>query len=143
MRRDRQYGIGMLILKRLAVWLLETLCETLLLGLFLTVFFGFDQHAFGKDLLIYASGVVFLFFTTGYLLTTAILRAVWRSQRLWLYPIISTVLFFIHSQIFFVDSGGSTPSEKLWIRAAGACIVFACTFAGPFALQMWLPTSNK
>jgi len=133
----------MLILKRLAVWLLETSCETLLLGLFLTVFLGFDQHAFGKALLFYAGAVAFMAYTTGYLLTTVIVRAVWRSQRLWLYPIVSTVPFFIHSQIFFVASGGSTPSERLWIRAAGACIVFACTFAGTFALQKWVPTRSK
>jgi hypothetical protein len=133
----------MLILKRLAVWLLETTCETLLMGLFMTVFFGFDRHAFGMALLFYASAVALMSYTTGYLLTTAILRAVWKSQRLWLYPIVSTVPFFIHSQIFFVDSGGSTPSEKLAIRAAGACIVFACTLAGTFALQKWALTSSK
>ena len=36
----------MLILKRLAVWLVETSSEVLLLGVVLTVLLGHDQHAF-------------------------------------------------------------------------------------------------
>jgi hypothetical protein len=39
----------MLILKRLAVWLPETLLEVLLLGLALIGLVGYDQHAFGKS----------------------------------------------------------------------------------------------
>jgi hypothetical protein len=69
----------MLILKRLAVWLIETSLEVLLLGLVLTLLLGHDQHAFLKDVLIYSSGIVLLFFTTGYLLTTTVARAVWRA----------------------------------------------------------------
>ena len=55
----------MLIIKRLAVWLLEMLLEALLLGLLLISLFGYDPHAFTKDLFIYATAIVTMFFSTG------------------------------------------------------------------------------
>jgi hypothetical protein len=129
----------MLMPKRMVVWLLETSCEALLLSLFLIVLYGYDQHAFGRALLAFANGVALLFFTTGYLLTTAIVRAVWRSQRLWLYPVIATVVFLIHFEILNVGIGGAfEPPERLRIRLAGACVLFACTFAGGWILRKWV-----
>jgi hypothetical protein len=81
------------ILKRLAVWLLETSCEALLLSLFLIVLRDSDQRASAKDFLVLAGSIAFMFFTTGYLLTTAVARVFWRSERLWLYRAIATLLF--------------------------------------------------
>jgi hypothetical protein len=46
-----------LIVKRLAIWLLETLFQAVLLGLALMGLFGYDQHAFGKGLGLYVSGI--------------------------------------------------------------------------------------
>src|SRR4051794_2478669 len=97
----------MLVLRRLAVWFIETSSEVLLLGLVLTVLLGHDQHAFFKDLSTYASGIVLLFFTTGYLLSTIVVRAAWRGRTLWSYPSIATVLFFIHFEIMNVGMGGA------------------------------------
>lgn len=131
----------MLILKRLAVWFVETCAEVFLLGLVLTVLLGHDQHAFFKDLSIYSSGIVLMFFTTGYLLSTIVVRAVWRGQTLWSYPAIATVLFFIHFEIMNVGLGGAfEPSARLPILTAGACITFACTFVGGFVLREWAPS---
>jgi hypothetical protein len=103
----------MLILKRLAVWFVETSLEALLLGLALIGLFGYDQHAFGRSIGLYVSGIVLLSFTTGYLLTTAVARGTWRGQKWWSYSAIAVALFLVHSQIFFVVSGGSTRPEKL------------------------------
>jgi hypothetical protein len=126
----------MLILKRLAAWFIETSSEVFLLGLVLTVLAGYDQHAFLKDLSIYSSGIVLLSFTTGYLLSTVIARIFWRGRTLWSYPVIATVLFFIHFEIMNTGLGGAfEPSTRLRVRATGACIVFACTLAGTFALR--------
>jgi hypothetical protein len=136
----------MLILKRLSVWFVETCFEVLLLGLVLTVLLGHDQHDFFKDLSFYSSGIILLFFTTGYLLSTIVVRAIWKGRTLWSYPAIATVLFFIHFEIMNVGLGGAfEPSDRLRIRAAGACIVFACTLAGTFVLGRWraeLPTAR-
>jgi hypothetical protein len=128
----------MLILKRLAVWFVETGLEALLFGLVLTGFFGYDQHAFGKGLEIYVSGILLVSFTTGYLFTTAVARGAWRGQRSWGYSVIATSLFFVHSEIFFVLSGGSTRTEQFKMQLAGCCIVFASTFAGSLALRKWV-----
>jgi len=133
----------MLILKRLAVWLAETSLEVLLLGLALITLFGHDQHAFGRSLVAYASGLVLVSFTTGYLLTTAVARGFWRGQMWWSYSAIAVALFLVHSEIFFVLSGGSTRPEQFLMQMAGAFIVFACTLAGTFALRKWAPTHSK
>ncbi len=127
----------MLIVKRMAIWVLETSSAALLLGLALICLFGYDRGAFGKSLGLYVSGIVLLSVTTGYALTTGIARATWKGHRLWSYSALATVLFLIHSQIFFVISGGSTRSARLSIQAAGAFIVFACTLVGSFILQIW------
>lgn len=134
----------MLILKRLVVWLLETSCEVLLLSLFLIFYHGSDQHASAKDVLVLAASTAFMFFTTGYLLTTALFRAFWRSQRLWFYSAIATTLFLFHFEILNVVAGGVFESpERLWIRVAGACIVLACTLAGSYALRKWATLSLR
>src|SRR3954452_5495606 len=117
----------MLILKRLVVWFVETSSEAVLLGLALIGFFGYDQHAFGRSFGLYVSGILLVTFTTGYLLTTAIARGAWIARQWWSYSAVAVALFLVHSQIFFVLSGGSTRAEKLSMQIAGACIVFACT----------------
>jgi len=131
------------VLKRMVVWFFETLFEAVLLALALIGLFGYDQHALGRSFGIYLSGVLLLSLTTGYLLTTAVARAAWRVRNWWTYPALAVTLFLIHSEIFFVISGGSTRSEKLTMQIAGACVVFACTLVGTFAVRKWAlrPTS--
>jgi len=134
----------MLVLRRLAVWFVETSSEVLLLGLVLTVLLGHDEHAFFKDFARYSSGIVLLFFTTGYLLSTIVVRSVWRGRTLWSYPAIATFLFFIHFEIMNVALGGAfEPPDRIRIVVAGACIAFACTLAGTLALRTWVQADNK
>lgn len=64
------------MMKRIVVWFIETVSEILLLGLVLTILLGHDPHAFLKDLSVYSSGVVLLFFTTGFLISTIVVRAI-------------------------------------------------------------------
>ena len=127
------------LIKRLAIWLLETSLEVVLLALALMVLFGHNPHAVGRSLVGYAAGKVLLSFTTGYLLTTVVARGAWRGQKWWSYSAIAVVLFLVHSQIFFVISGGSTRSERLLIQMAGSCVVFVCTLLGTLALSRWTP----
>jgi hypothetical protein len=134
----------MLILKRLAVWLLETSFEVFLLSLFLTVFLGFDQHALFREILVFAGGIVLVFTTTGYLLTTAIFRACWKSQKVWSYPAIASVLFLVHFEILDLGIRGVfEPSDRPAIRVAGVCIALTCTVAGSFVLRRWVRASSK
>ena len=130
--------------KRLFVWFIETALEVLLLGVVLAVLLGHDHNAFIKDAMIYSSGITLLFFTTGYLLSTIVVRALWKGQILWLYPVAATVLFFIHFEIMNVGVGGAfQPSDRFRVRVAGAFIVLACTFAGTAALGRWAPAQDQ
>jgi len=134
----------MLILKRLTVWFIEMTLEVSLLGVFLAILLGYDQSAFIKDVLVYSSGIILLFFTTGYFLSTIVVRAIWRGRALWPYPAIATTLFFIHFEIMNTGVGGAfEPRDRLRIRVVGAGIVFACTFLGTLALRRWTSARSK
>lgn len=137
MRRNRRKGTRMRALKRLVVWTLETLSVAVLVGVFLYVVLGspFRQSDFGRDLSFAIAGTAVVFMVgSGYLLSTALFGLVWRSQRLWLYPAIAAALFVAHVQFFATGWGVST---KVPVQAGGACIVFACTYAGGYFLRKW------
>jgi hypothetical protein len=139
---NKQQGLIMLILKRLlkrlAIWAAEIISQAVLIGLLLIGLFGYDQHAFGKDLLGYAGLILIMFFLTGYLATTAIARAVWRWRRPWLYSVIASALFLIHFEVLSISVGGAyPPRDRVRIRMAGACIAFLSTLAGTAVLQRW------
>ena len=126
------------LLKRLTIWAAEIISQAVLVGLLLIGLFGYEQHAFGKDLLGFAGLILIMFFMTGYLATTAIARAVWWGRRPWLYSVIATALFLIHFEVLNISVGGAyEPRDRVRIRIAGACIAFLSTLAGTAVLQRW------
>jgi hypothetical protein len=126
------------LLKRLTIWAAEMVSQAVLIGLLLIGLFGYDQHAFGKDLLGYIGLILIMFFMTGYLATTAIARAVWRGGMPWLYSVIATALFLIHFEVLNISVGGVyVPRDRVRIRIAGACIAFLSALAGTAVLQRW------
>lgn len=128
----------MLFLKRMAIWLLETTCEAILLGLFLLLSYGPGRRGFAGDFWFVMTGIAFFSFTTGYLLTTAIARVVWAGgRRLWLYSALAASLFMVHLQILFLVAGGWTSAERIRLRLTGLCIVLACTYCASYILQRW------
>jgi hypothetical protein len=128
----------MLILKRLTIWAAEIISQAMMLGLLLIGLHGYDQHAFGKSLLTYATWVLVMFFTTGYLATTAIVRAIRKWSKLWLYSAIATAVFVIHFEVLNVGVGGAfEPRDRLRILVTGACIAFLTTIFGTGLLQRW------
>jgi hypothetical protein len=132
--------------KRITVWSLETQCQALLLSVLCIILSsrsGPRDDGIVRDLVFEFNLVSVLFFSTGYLFTTAILAVFWRGQRLWLYPIIAAALFSIHLQILFFALGDVTPSEKLPVRLAGPYIVFVCTLVGGCCLRRWIRAGNK
>lgn len=129
----------MALLKRLTVWLLEILCQALLLMMFLTFLGGLGedsgQRNLADDLVIaFVATVVVFMVGSGYLVTTAICRVAWKSQNLWAYSAAAAVLFVVHEQFLF--TGLSVPSVlNVQIQVAGACIAFICTFVGGWFLR--------
>jgi hypothetical protein len=95
--------------KRITVWCLETACEALLVSVLLIALsppYGPNPLSLIKDLAAGFFGALGFFFTTGYLLTTAIADAFWRRKRIWVYPLIVSMLFSVHFQILFLAAGG-------------------------------------
>jgi hypothetical protein len=134
---------AIVILRRFAIWLLETSCEALLTGLLLLAVAWVEFHRtapgntrFIHDLLALSAAVAFMFFMTGYLLTTVIFRAVWNGMRLWSYSVVSAALFLIHFEILNRGVGGAFDlPERTLIRVAGPCIAFTCTLGGSWLLS--------
>src|SRR5215475_11969277 len=129
----------MLILKRPAVWLIETVAEAVLLSLFMNAWWGYSDPV-KRGFLSQLFGWAWIIFTvfmlgSGYLITTVILRVAWTSQRLWAYSAASAVLVLAHLQIFFFVASGWTNYERLPVQVASICVVFACTFIGGWILQ--------
>jgi hypothetical protein len=128
----------MRILKRLAVWLLEMVLQAVLLGLVLIGLYGHDRFSFARGLLIYADSIFVFFFLTGYLLTTAIARAVWKSRTLWLYSIVAAILFVLHFALLNVGLGGAfAPHDRKIVVIAGPVVAFLTTLAGTIAVRRW------
>jgi hypothetical protein len=139
-----------LIFKRLAVWLLEALAATLLFGVLFGALSSPDLDTFisllpGVWALAFGVGVIL--FLHGYYLTTALAGVVWRSQKLWLYPVTAATLFVIHTHIVFFrlkpDLSSSGRAAELPFLVGGACIVFACALAGNWLLRKWSQTSSN
>ena len=126
------------------VWFVETLLEALLLGVVLVCLLGDDQHAYVKDLTVSFVWIITMFFSTGYLFTTGIVRAVWRGGSVWLYPVAVLMLFFLHFEVLNHSAGGIFDAPKRTvIRIAGGCIVLACTLAGTLSLRRWTAASTE
>jgi hypothetical protein len=127
------------ILKRLAVWFLEMALQAVMLGLFLIASSGYDEHAFGKDLLFFFNIIPLLLCTAGFLLCTGIILAAWISLASWSYPTIAAALFLIHFEVLNIGVGGAfEPPDRLRIRVAGVCLAFGCTFVGGWLLREWV-----
>ena len=92
-----------------------------------------------------AFAVAVVLFLTGYYVTRAFFGVVWRSQKPLLYPAIAMALFGAHLHFAIARSKSDlTPfarATELPFLAGGACIVFACAFAGNWL--RWTQAVNK
>ena len=97
-----------------------------------------------KDVIAGFVWVSMMFFSTGYVFTTGLARAIWQPGKAWLYPTVATVLFFIHFEILNHAAGGIfTPAMRAGVQFVGAFIAFSCTLAGTFALGKWKTGDRK
>jgi len=136
--------VSIQILKRLAVWVGEISLEASVIGLLLIGLLGYDRNAFGRGWLTYTAATAYMFFATGYLITTVISRVAWRGRSLWPYSVVATALFLIHFEVLNVGVEGAFDiRSRLRIRLVGACIAFAFTLAGSLVLRKWVPPHTK
>jgi hypothetical protein len=139
-------GVRMSTIKRAVVLLVELAAEALLLGCLLGALvsnqIGFRYGAIGSVL-----AVPVVLFLHGYYLTRAFFGVIWRSQTLWAYPALAAALFVAHMHFAFVrlkpDLSPMGRATELPFLAGGACVVFACAFAGNRLLRRWTQAANK
>lgn len=134
-----------LILKRLAVLMVEVLAEALLLGGLLGALLFPDFSRLLSGVWALALAVAIVLFLHGYYLTRALAALVGTRQRTLLYPAIATVLFVAHMHFAVARSKADltlfAQATELPFLACGACIVFACAIGGNWLLRKWVPVS--
>jgi hypothetical protein len=132
----------MLTVKRIAIFLIELLVEAFLLGGLLGIMVS---HQIGQlnGMIGSIIAVPVILALHGYYILR-ILAVIARTSRLtWLYPSIATSVFIAH--VWFVllrskaDLSPIAQSMSAPFLIGGACIVFACAFAGTIALRKWAP----
>lgn len=133
-----------MIVKRLAVWLLEALAATLLLGGLFGALSSPDLTNFLSILpgvWALAAGIAAVLFLHGYYLTTAVAGVFFRGRKLWVYPLIAATLFVIHTHIVFFrlkpDLSSSGRATEVPFLFGGACLIFACAIGGNLILRKW------
>ena len=127
----------MSIQRRLTAWALEIFCEALgtVVILMAVVTAPTDyRHLVHEFQLSQFAGITFavlaMFGMTGYVVTTGLVAAWWRTLGYWFYPAMSALLYVIHSQFFFWSSGGLNWRERWLISSFGACLAFSCAWIG-------------
>lgn len=133
----------MTTLRRLAVWLIETCCQAVLMMLLVMILSGrSEQRTIVEDLSLAFFGTVIVFMIgSGYLLTTAVSRVFLSRNNPWVYPPFAAVLFVAHEQFLF--SGWKLPDgSHVQTQMFGACIAFICTLIGGLLLRRWTLSSD-
>ena len=140
------YDRAIFVLKRLAIWLLESVLVDLGLGVLLLLMavledpHGHLEMPAYRAILAFAAAVLMVgMLATGYLATSAIARVLVPIKRWWLYPIVLAGLFSVHLEILFIAMGGTgwTRSEQAVVRMGGACTVFFVAMGGNALLRRW------
>jgi hypothetical protein len=129
----------MLMLKRLGVWLFETIFVAVFVSLFLYIWWGalprFSDNQIVENVFGYTALVTLYFMIlSGYLVTTCLAAIFVRRHVMWWYPAIVAALFVAHLQLM---PAGWTQLERLPISAVGASISLMVTFAGNLLLGKW------
>jgi hypothetical protein len=144
-----------LILKRLAVWLFESLPEAFLLGGLLLALSLLGDGTLSLSNFVHllpgawalAFGVASILFLHGYYLTTGLFGAVWRSGKVWVYPAIAATLFNIHTHIVFVrlkpDISAQGRATEVPFLVGGTCMVLGCRFVGGCLLRHWTRVNGE
>jgi len=125
------------IAKRLLIWVMEVAGEALLLSFVLLGFSGLDREfGIAREILAFVAAIGLMFFSTGYLLTTAIAR-VYMAPRL-LFSGVAVGLFEIHFLILSYAVGGALQkTQRIAVQFSGGIVVFLWTLFGTWLLRRW------
>jgi hypothetical protein len=136
----------MFAIKRTMVLLVELAAETLLFGCVLGALAS-NQIGFRYGFVGSVIAVPVLLYLHGYYLTRVFFGVIWRSQTRWAYPALAAALFVAHMSFAFFGLRSDTNPVPWAIEvpfiAGGACVVFACAFAGNWLLRRWTQAADK
>jgi hypothetical protein len=125
--------------KRLAVWAVELIAQSVLLivPLFLIVRPS-GSTTIGGGLAL-SLAILLYFCLTGYVLTTAISRFCWDKQQIWSYPAFNALLFWVHFEIYYHLFGGEilTRHYRALLVGCGMGITFLISMLGSSVLKHW------
>ncbi len=136
----------MLIVKRVALFLLELLIEALLLGGLMGVLIsrhtGLQNGVIGSIL-----SVPIILALHGYYISRVLCVVARIPATRWFYPVFACFAFIGHAWYAFWQMRSSlspfAESVKTPFLIGGACIVFVLALVGTIALRRWAPTSNR
>ncbi len=131
-----EFGM-LLMLRRMTVWFIETLCAAVLLAAFLIVWYGPSGIGIMREVFGTVVMIIFVSGRTGYVATTLICRLLWKWQIALWYSAAAAVLCIVHGLYFFISIGTADDPDHIFILMAGACAVFVCTLAGSYVLLRW------
>jgi hypothetical protein len=121
------------VLRRIATLLVELLAEALLLGCYLGVLLLL-HGALLKAFLGVLLALPVLLALHGYYFSRVLASLAWLSKAKWLYSMLASLAFIAHASFmasnFWPDVSPLAKAVAVPFIVGGACIVFACTFAG-------------
>ena len=120
-------------LRGIAILLVELLAEALLLGCFLGVLILIHREPLKAALgAIIALPVILALY--GYYFSRVLAALAWLSKSKWAYFIVASSAFIAHASFMtfrmWPDITPQAKAEAVPFIIGGACIVFACSFAG-------------
>lgn len=127
-------------IKRVGVLSIELISEAVLLGCLLGILVA-GQIGLVYGIVGSVLAVPVILFLHAYYLTRSLAGVILRIRTRWVYPTTVTALFVIHMSFALARSKSDlTPfarATELPFLTIGACIVFACAFAGDRLLSKW------
>jgi len=132
-------------LKRVIVILAELLVEALLLGTFFGAIVA-NQVGIQNGILGSVVAIPVILGLHGYYVFRPLAAFASVSDAKWLYPAVAGAVF-IASVLFIAlqaktDLSAQARAVILPFLAGGACLVFACSFAGSQLFRKWLPSAD-
>ena len=132
-------------LKRVVVLLVELLVEALLLGSFFGAMVA-NQVGILNGILSSVIAVPVILGLHGYYVFRPLAAFASVSNAKWLYPAVAGAVF-VASVLFIAlqaktDLSAQAQAVILPFLAGGACLVFACSFAGNQLFRKWLPSAD-
>lgn len=122
-------------LKRLCIWTGEIVSQAV--GLSILLLSSPSDISPAGEIYKLALAIITAFVMSGYAWTTLVARLMFKSSRIWLYPVIAVLLSLIHFEVLNRQVGPFDTTFAFKVRSSSVVVVFMITILGSFALNHW------